>query len=353
MNNEQIDCVVRFHDPLRLDELNRCIFSLVGQKYRPLNIILVTQRFTDEELAATRASLAPMLSIPNAPSLQVCNWDQVEPKDGRTELLNLGLSSATGRYVAFLDYDDTLYPEAYELLVGRLRFVDAAVAFASVQVVRADLFPQFTYVAAHIVPPFGGKRLLDLFQSNFCPIHSYVFDRQKIGSATLRFDQNLTWEEDYDLLLRVCATYPSDFSLLGTVIGDYYYKNDGSNSVPTNGCVSPERLAEYEDVQKVIELRRRNTCLAPVVQQELGFSLIDSSMTIRSALDVLIQESGVDPRAVQCRRLNRVVGLCAYIYHLLPRRYRTVLKNFVFRTFRGFFSKSEQYKAWVKFSSGG
>lgn len=285
MSEHQVDCIVRFHDSRRLYELNRCIFSLVGQTYRPLNIILVTQRFTAKELDETRASLQAVLSLPNAPTLSMVNWEASEPRDARTALLNMGLQAAKGRYVAFLDYDDVLYPEAYSLLVERLRSSSAAIAFASVRVVQASVFPQFIQVAALAKPLFGGAGLSDLFKSNFCPIHSYLIDRQLVSKDILSFDMSLTWEEDYDLLLRICAAYPSDFDALKIQVGDYYYKNDGSNSVPTNGGVGEARLAEYAQVVATMERRRKTVSVSHAVQKQLGFSVLRDDVTISSVLN--------------------------------------------------------------------
>ena len=56
---ELIDTIVRFHDVGRLPELTRCIFSLTGQTYRPLRIILCLQRFSEKDVAATTAAHAP------------------------------------------------------------------------------------------------------------------------------------------------------------------------------------------------------------------------------------------------------------------------------------------------------
>lgn len=269
-NNQQLDCIVRFHDVRRLAELERCVFSLVGQRYRPLNIILVLQRFSDEEVAATKAALAPLLRLPDAPTLSIQNWNEEGVTDARTFLLNRGLDVAEGRYLAFLDYDDVLFPEAYELLVSKLREQEAAIAFASVQAMGVEVYDQFYYMVGPQVPPYKGKNLTDLFESNFCPIHSYVIDRSQVPSDVLRFDNSLTIEEDYDLLLRICAQCRSDFSLIGTEIGYYLYKTDGSNTVATQGGLDGEKLALYQVVQEKIRNRKRGTFVSPPVQSRLG-----------------------------------------------------------------------------------
>jgi hypothetical protein len=287
MSQEQIDCIVRFHDARRLLELKRCVFSLVGQTYRPLNIILTVQRFSTAQIAAVRQALEPVLRLPNAPTLTIANWDEPAPADARTALLNLGLRTGEGRYVAFLDYDDVLYPEAYELLTGQLRKTGAGIAFATVRVVRAQVHRHFVQVNEVITPPFSGETLRDLFRSNFCPIHSYMLDREAVPSHLLQFDESLSHEEDYDFLLRVCAEVQADFELIKVPVGDYYYKTDGSNSVPTEGGLRGEKLAGYERLQTVLEARRRMTLVSNVVQESLGIVPPRPNATIRDTMMAL------------------------------------------------------------------
>lgn len=287
MIDTQIDCIVRLHDSRRLLELERCIFSLVGQKYRPLRIVLTTQRFTVEEQQQVRSALAPLLALPDAPELVLCNWEAPTPRDARTELLNMGLQAATGRYIAFLDYDDTLFPEAYDLLMSRLNDSGASIAFASVRTVGADMHADFVHVSKHVPAPFSGSGLADLFRGNFCPIHSYLIDRAGLPEGLLHFDTSLVWEEDYDLLLRLCSAVKADFQALPHVVGDYYFKTDGSNSIWSESMLSVEKAQAYEDVAARIEMRRLLTVVAPAVQRPLLAGDPDPELSIRGLLDAL------------------------------------------------------------------
>jgi len=288
MIKSQVDCIVRFHNAKRLHELSRCVFSLVGQKYRPLHIIIVVQRFSDDEIAATQHALEPLFRLPNAPTLTIRNWQNEYPIDARTELLNMGLAAATGQYVSFLDYDDVLYPEAHEILVKRLEATGAGITFASVRVVYADVYRKFIHLVKQVKAPFSGENLKDLFRTNFCPIHSYLIDRSIVSQKDLSFDTNMTWEEDYDMLLKICANYSSDFDNLEVIIGDYYYKTDGSNSVPADGIPDAARMEEYDRVRAFIEVRRRTTLVAPEIQKQLGLPCPSANVTIRDALDGLL-----------------------------------------------------------------
>ncbi len=269
-SDQTVDCIVRFHDARRLAELQRCVFSLFGQRHRPLVVHLMLQRFTAAQVAAVISVLAPLTQLPGAPEFDVCNWDEPGNADARTALLNAGMRRAEGRYVGFLDYDDVLFPEAYELLVGRLRTSGAAIAFGSVQEMEVELRGDVQRTLGKKTPNYSGQSLADLFTANFCPIHSYLIDRRLVDAEALVFDNSLAIEEDYDLLLRICAAYPSDFALLGTTLGYYFYKTDGSNTVAGQRGLDGERLQQYRVVQARIRQRKATTRVAPVVQTALG-----------------------------------------------------------------------------------
>jgi len=279
-----IDVVLRFHDPTRLLELGRAVFSLVGQTYRPIRILLVLQRFTDAEVEATLAALGPLLAWAEDIELVPLRYQRDQPEDARSELLAMGFAAASGRFLALLDYDDVLYPEAYQLLIDRLHLGNAAIAFARTPVVKASLQGTFLH-ALDQSSPFTGTGLADLFTANFCPIHSYVIDRSRMPDGLLRIEPSLTQEEDYDLLLRLCATVPSDFARLDSDIGLYFVKTDGSNSFDRTGSLTADVLARIADAAAFIEARRRLTLLAPDVQRSLGIDPPERGLTVRRWLD--------------------------------------------------------------------
>ncbi len=283
--SEQIDTVVRFHDIRRLAELKRCVFSLAGQTYKAVRIVLALQRFNGEQIEAVEQALRPFLQGRDAPELAIVNLTNPEPADARSVLLNLGIENATGKYLAFLDYDDVLYPEAYEMMISRLKDTGAAIAFAKVRVMRIDVYDEFFYTKERVVTPYSGSDLLDLFHNNYCPLHSYVIDRSQVPADMLRFVTTLTLEEDYDVLLRITSAFLSDFALVETDIGDYYYKTDGSNTVPVGGLVGEARLKFIREAKTAIETRRRGTIVVPVVQKSIGLRDPNQPRTIRQVLD--------------------------------------------------------------------
>jgi hypothetical protein len=263
----------------RFDELDRCVFSVVMQEYRPASVNILAQRFTTDQIDALRARLAPVMAVANGVSLNVINFQEREPKDARARLLNMGLSHTSGRFIALLDYDDTIYPEAYTKLVERLRNTDCAIAFGRIVVKRRDVFEDALIVTAK-ENKFVGQGLLDLFTDNFCPIHSFVLDRSRIPAEQLYFSELLSRLEDYDLLLRIVSQCTSDFQIVAHPVGDYYFKNDGSNTVQVSDADTSKDLEDWTRARSYIGVMKAKTVISDVVQRRLGLAEPIGGLTI-------------------------------------------------------------------------
>ena len=278
-----IDVTIRIHDPARLDELGRAVFSVALSDHRPLAIQVACQRFDPPALQAVQATLAPFLEIAGDVTLQILNRPDPAPLDARAALLNLGLRTGPGRYTAFLDYDDVIYPEAYRLLIAELRSSGTAIAFGGIlnaYISRDGLVPITT--AKHRV--FQGEGLAQLLYDNFCPLHSFVIDRHRIAPADLVVDETLDALEDYDLLLRLAAKYPSSFRLKDKIIGEYLFKDDGSNMNPLAHRTHPDtiRTSIWAAAEANLDHRKATLVLSPEVQATLG--LAEPGLTVADFL---------------------------------------------------------------------
>lgn len=283
VENNVIDVLVRFHDMRRFGELDRCVFSLVTQTYSPLRVNLLTQRFSEADVQEARSRLAPLFRLNSGAALNVINFADPFPKDARARLLNVGLQRTSGRFVAILDYDDTIYPEAYTKLVSQLEKTGAAIAFASVVVKHHDVFDD-ALIATAKERKFVGKGLIDLFHDNFCPIHSFVIDRARVPQGQLYFSELLARLEDYDLLLRLAAELKSDFGLVQTVVGDYYFKNDGSNTVQIADTDKSKDMEDWARARDYIAVIKEKTHVSLDVQRQLGLPRAIENLTIAQVL---------------------------------------------------------------------
>lgn len=237
-----VDTIMRCHDPKRLAELDRALFSLLHQSYGPVHAIIVTQGFS-------KISSDEIHTIVNAYQWEafghacptIVNVEAAEGLDIRSHLLNVGIQKLAYRYFAFLDSDDYLYGFAYEYLIGEIARSGAALSFGNI--VRKDVlaFNDFVYTRSRFANQFRGSGLKDLAIDNFCPIHSFVVDRAVIEPADIRFDEELNRLEDYEFLLRICTKYPSSFLTRERSVGVYNWHLDGRAS---NQFAEDEKKAE-------------------------------------------------------------------------------------------------------------
>src|ERR1700712_1471427 len=123
----RLDVLVRFPDPARISELDRCLFSLVTQDYAPLSVHVLSSQQDDEMHRALVTALAPTMSL--NPDVVLHLRSPALPLTTCTALLNEGIAAASGRYLAILSADDVVHPSGYRMLIQQLAATDQALAF--------------------------------------------------------------------------------------------------------------------------------------------------------------------------------------------------------------------------------
>ncbi len=126
-----ISVIIRTHKISRLQFLRRALISLAVQQNVCVEIIIATQRFSENDLCLVNNMVSQITTLHSNiigyKIVKVGDLDQVG--DLRVELLNEGLSVAGERYIAFLDDDDLVYHFAYDKLITDLNVTQSAVAF--------------------------------------------------------------------------------------------------------------------------------------------------------------------------------------------------------------------------------
>jgi glycosyltransferase involved in cell wall biosynthesis len=211
----------------RTNLLDQALFSIYGNDYSYIEIIVVVQTENDEVYDKVRNLCQDYGKL----GLKVEVIRNSTQKDQRARNLNLGIEASTGRYIGFLDDDDVLYPEHVSTLVKLLEKSEStAWAYTdSVAVICTnDALGNLYYKSQKL--PFQKREysLSELWIDNFIPIHSYLIDRNRLDNKLLQFDESFTVLEDYAFLLKLASVHRPEY--YPKVTCEYRLRLDGSNS---------------------------------------------------------------------------------------------------------------------------
>ncbi len=226
---EGVTVLIRIHMPDKLHYLDRALFSLCAQKMNLIHPIILTHDFSQDTLQKID-ELVSILPFHEKSMVRIKNFSfKNDINSPRAYMLDWGIKNTNSRYLAFLDFDDHIYSNAYSHLINILKKNDATIAFARVLRAEVNPTPFFDYVFKkyHFYKKSGQSELnLD----NFAPIHSYLIDLSTINDCDKFFDYSVPELEDYNFLLRITNRYKSCYDEINTFIGEYLFRNDGSNT---------------------------------------------------------------------------------------------------------------------------
>ena len=116
------------------DYIQECVESVLNQTVKPYEIILVDDGSTDESSA-----VCDMLAK---------QYDTVkvvhQSNGGLANARNTGLDNATGDYISFIDSDDIIHYQMYEILLGLSEKTNSDIAMCKYCFFDEDAHPQFS-----------------------------------------------------------------------------------------------------------------------------------------------------------------------------------------------------------------
>lgn len=127
------------------DYLERCIRSIMGQTYQNLEILLVDDGSTDSS-----GAICDRLAEEDS-RIRVFHKEN----GGSSSARNLGIREAKGEYIGFIDSDDYIEPDMYELMAAAVIKYDSPM----VQVSRDEIDEQGNRMPDVCVPPEKEMRI--------------------------------------------------------------------------------------------------------------------------------------------------------------------------------------------------
>jgi len=132
---------------------------------------------------------------------------------------NIGISEASGRYIAFIDSDDLWYPEKLELQINEMKNTALGMSHGSYDVIDGKGFIKYTRIPPRIV------KYNDLVLHNHIGNLTGIYDRTLLG----KFYQKSLNHEDYAMWLEIMKN--TDSCQPNRVLGAY---RTGTKSLSSN-----------------------------------------------------------------------------------------------------------------------
>lgn len=193
--------------------LDKCVESIVNQTYKELEIILVDDGSTD-----------------NCPAM--CdNWAK---KDNRIKVIhkenggvssarNIGLDNVTGEYIGFVDSDDYLEPNMYELLIENLTVTNSDISVCSTFLVNENNDIKADNIfESQVLNQEEAVKFLSYKMNN--SLWNKLFKKEAFEGC--KFEEGHTFGEDHLILLQVLK----NVNRVSFISDSLYYYVQRSNS---------------------------------------------------------------------------------------------------------------------------
>lgn len=218
----------------RVTVLRETLISLRNQTYKNIEVLVIedgpnfSERVIKEEFSDLNLK-----------------YHSTGNKVGRTKAGNLGLEMSSGEFLAFLDDDDLLYADHFEVLIRQCeRNPDYKILhnLAFEATTQTKSINPYTYrIESFNTINWRRFNLLRLLTVNFLPIQAVMFHREvyeKLGG----FDESIDVLEDWSLWLKYASKY------------DYYtvFKTCSYYKVPAERKLAEKRMKKlHEDYDMV------------------------------------------------------------------------------------------------------
>ncbi|SEG73386.1 glycosyltransferase family 2 protein [Sphingobacterium lactis] len=254
--------------------LHICLESLDKQVYKYMDVIFINDCSTDGSLAKIEEFAAAMGAYP---SMQVTVLSH-EINRGVAAARNSGLAVAQGKYIYFIDADDSLEPQALEVLVARAEEKDLELlgfnwflTFANGE--RKMTQPMYATTMEAMIKMFEGTMKWNLW--------IFLIKRSLIENHCIRFIEGKNMGEDLLFMVKLLAQVQRIDR-----IDDYFYHYGQLNEGSLTKQYSDRHIEEVTyNVSEVAKFLQENNVL-PNVNVYLNFLKLNIKLPMLISKDV-------------------------------------------------------------------
>ncbi|MCC6536728.1 MAG: glycosyltransferase [Bryobacterales bacterium] len=254
MNNQKVSVIM----PVLNGEkyIGEAVASIAAQTYRPIELVLVDDGSSDGTQAAARAAAAGL-------EVRVVRH---ETPQGIPRSMNDGVRHATGGFIAFLDHDDSWFPEFAATQMAYLHaHPETGMVHSDFQTIDSAgaVLEESVSVSRRRGARPTGQVFAQLFMDSFIVGNSVMIRRECFEKVGM-FDESLRWG-DYHLWMRIARQYRVDY--VPQVLTRY-------RQHPTQSTRTPANARPFQDS---VPLQALNKILTecPGVREELGVRAVN------------------------------------------------------------------------------
>lgn len=250
---DEVAVILRIHDKADFKLFSNTLASLQAVSGCVAKLHIACQNLGSEKLQQLNETLFGNFDWNIPPQLHLFNDDSIP--DLRSLMLNETIRRVDSRYAVFLDYDDWVFSDSYSWLVDRLKTTGKAVTFGRVfKTVVSSISGRVMY---RTKPWESGKSYAEFLEGNFLPLHSIMFDLERINLNSVKYFPFHPYMEDYYFLLQVVDEENADWESLNHnfYIGDYCFRVNGNNTlaVDEKACQLLEASDDYQQCLKRVQ----------------------------------------------------------------------------------------------------
>ena len=229
--DQKVSTIIRFSQSGSLELLQNALYSLIAQIGCTVQPIIAVQDLTDDMLVNLETMIKKMPWDDNCYPIikKFCSTEK--NRDLRSLMLNTSLKTAKTKYVAFLDYDDIMFPDAYAWLIERLCKTGKNASFGLIYNTLLNLGEK-KIKTRKVVYDFG-KDYERFYDQNNTPIHGFMLNKSLIDLEQIEFYEDMKYMEDYFLTLQIFTKDDTDWESLKQrkVVGDYFIFEDKAQTL--------------------------------------------------------------------------------------------------------------------------
>ena len=244
--------------------LSTCLESILAQTYTDLEILFVDDGSTDgsSELLDSFATMDKRIRVIHQPNVGVC------------AARNRGIDEARGEYLSFIDSDDTLEPDMYEVLMGFIDEYHVQIAHCSYNRVTNSVVKPIGNTGK-LIPQTREEALECLLKGRYFAGSCWTKLYAKSLFADVRFPRGIRTNED--MLVNFRAFSRSESTVFADVCKYNYLTSE------TSSCIRTPQRKRAEDLLTVNrQMLSENRC--PELEDLLENRILGSLFSCFKAL---------------------------------------------------------------------